>query len=209
MFERIREDYDVHGRRLSERAFWALLHYRFGRWAMGLRLAPLRWALGKVYGAVAVIIPIVSGVAIDRRMTVGRRFHIVHAGMVGLHPQATFGDDCGVMHGVTVGTNMVGRPPTIGNGVFIGCGATVLGEITIGDGARIAANSLVVSDVPAGAMAMGVPAKVYPGRGHGPAAAQAKRELEARLSAMGYPAAAAGTNSGFRGVSTTGDVAAP
>ena len=60
-------------------------------------------------------------------------------------------------------------------------GATILGEVKIGDGARIAANSLVVSDVPPGAMAMGVPAKVYPGRGHGEAAATAKRELEATL----------------------------
>jgi serine O-acetyltransferase len=57
---------------------------------------------------------------------------------------------------------MRGGVPRFGDGVFIGCHATVLGEITVGDGARIAANSLVVSDVPAGALAMGVPARIYP-----------------------------------------------
>ncbi len=182
MFERIREDYQTHGRRWSDRAMWALLHYRFGIWALHLRLKPARWICGKAYGALAIVMPMISGVSMDRRMVVGRRFRIIHAGMVGLHPQATFGDGCGVMHNVTIGTNMIGGAPTIGNDVFIGCGAVILGDIMIGDGVRIAANSLVISDVPPGAMAMGVPAKVYPGRGHGPAAAEAQRAMSGHMS---------------------------
>ena len=71
------------------------------------------------------------------------------------------------MHDVTIGTNM-DRPgvPRLGNNVFVGAGAKILGGISIGDGARIAANSLVVCDVPAGATAVGVPARVlqYTGR---------------------------------------------
>ncbi len=55
--------------------------------------------------------------------------------------------------------------PTIGNDVFIGCGAVILGDIKIGDGVRVAANSLVVSDVPSGAMAMGVRQGCTPGGG--------------------------------------------
>ncbi len=58
--------------------------------------------------------------------------------------------------------NTDGGVPTIGDDVFIGAGAVVLGAIHIGQGARIAANSLVLTDVPAGAMAIGVPAKIYP-----------------------------------------------
>lgn len=181
MFEQIREDYQTHGRRWSDRAMWALVHYRFGIWALHLSFAPLRWVCGKTYGLVSIVMPIISGVSMDRRMVVGRRFRIVHTGMVGLHPQATFGDGCGVMHNVTIGTNMVGGAPTIGNDVFIGCGAVILGDIHIGDGVRIAANSLVISDVPAGAMALGVPAKVHPGRGHGPAAVEAQRAMAARM----------------------------
>lgn len=176
---------------------WAMLHYRFGIWALHLRFAPLRWACGKIYGAFQIVMPIFGGVSMDRRMVIGRRFHIVHAGMVGLHPRATFGDDCGVMHNVTVGINMVGGAPTIGNDVFIGCGAVILGDIMIGDGVRIAANSLVISDVPAGAMAMGVPAKVYPGRGHGPAAAEAQRAMAGRTNPNAAAAAVPSTESLF------------
>lgn len=67
----------------------------------------------------------------------------------------------------------------------------------IGDGVRIAANSLVISDVPAGAMAMGVPAKVYPGRGHGPAAAEAQRAMAGRTNPNAAAAAVPSTESQF------------
>ena len=162
MFDRFREDYYLYGRRLRERALWAMAVYRFGQWVDGFRLRPLRWLGGKVYGACQTVAPILTGVYLERGTRIGRKFHIVHPGMIVIHPGAVFGDGCGVMHGVTVGTNMHGGPPTIGNDVFLGAHATVLGEITIGDGARVAANSLVVCDVPAGALAMGVPARVYP-----------------------------------------------
>ena len=208
MFERIREDYRTHGRRWSERAVWALLHYRFGAWALGLRFAPLRWACGKIYAVLQIVLPIITGVWIDRRMVVGRRFHVVHAGMIALHPHARFGDDCGIMHNVTVGTNMTGVAPTIGNDVFIGCGAAVLGEITIGDGVRIAANSLVIGDVPAGALAMGVPARIYPGRGHGPIAAEARRASSERLKPAPAAEAPPATASLFRGVPSDADAPA-
>ena len=68
---------------------------------------------------------------------------------------------CGVQQDVTVGMNMGDGTPKIGNDVYIGAGEKVLGDITIGDGAVIAANSLVINDVPPGAMAIGVPARVW------------------------------------------------
>jgi len=111
-----------------------------------------------------------------------------------------------VMHNVTIGTNMTGGAPRIGNDVFIGCGATILGEITIGDGVRIASNSLVISDVPAGAMAMGVPAKVYPGRGHGRFADDAKAAMSAKLNTPAAPTIVSpSTSASFRGVSNASD----
>jgi serine O-acetyltransferase len=91
----------------------------------------------------------------------GHRFHIVHAdGSISIHPDVVIGDNVGVMHNVTIGTNMSEEVPVIGNDVFIGVGASILGGVTVGNGARIAANSLVISDVPAGAVAMGVPARI-------------------------------------------------
>lgn len=162
MFKRIYQDYRFYGRNPWNRSLWAMALYRFGQWADESRVAPLRWFGGKVYGLVARLAPIVTGVFLDRRTKIGKRFHIVHPGMIVIHPDAEFGDDCGIMHGVTVGENMKPGAPRFGNDVFVGCHATVLGAITIGDGARIAANSLVISDVPAGALAMGVPARIYP-----------------------------------------------
>lgn len=180
MFDRIRHDYRVY-RSIWERAFWAMLHYRFGQWAERLRFAPLRWLLGKIYRFFSIFMPIFSGVYIHRSMKVGKPFHIVHVGMVVIHSGVTFGDRCGVMHNVTIGQNMNSGVPTIGNDVFVGTGAVILGEITIGDGARIASNSLVISDVPANAMAMGVPAKIYPNSGM-------MREVLRSSPALSHPA---------------------
>jgi serine O-acetyltransferase len=164
MFERIREDFAFY-RSWRHRAFWALLLFRYGQWSLSLRVGPLRWATGKVYGLIRIFSPIFTGVAIDRGMRVGRNFRIIHAGGIVLHPQVTFGDRCGIMHNVTVGTNM-DKPgvPRIGDDVFIGAGAVVIGNIVVGDGALIAANSLVFFDVPADALAMGVPAVIYPNK---------------------------------------------
>ena len=85
------------------------------------------------------------------------------------HGQATIlsaeriGANLMVHQGVTVGWDYRGdRRPIIGDGVFIGAGAKVLGAITVGDGARIGANAVVVRDVPAGATAVGIPARVLP-----------------------------------------------
>jgi serine O-acetyltransferase len=70
-----------------------------------------------------------------------------------------------VHQGVTIGWDYKGkRRPIVGDDVFIGAGAKILGAITIGDGARIGANAVVVCDVPPGGTAVGIPAKVYPGR---------------------------------------------
>ena len=160
MFENVREDFARHGRQLRNRAFWALAVYRFGRWSMELR-PPLRWLTGKLYGVAALASEITTGVTMDRSVQIGRGFHIIHAATIFIHPGVVIGDRCGIMHGVTLGTNMDERVPVIGNDVFIGCGASVLGGVRIGDQVRIAANSLVINDVPASSFCAGVPARTY------------------------------------------------
>jgi serine O-acetyltransferase len=103
-----------------------------------------------------------TGVDLDRTTQVGEALHIVHGGMISIHPDAIIGDRVGIMHGVTLGTNMGPGAPVIGDDVFIGCQASILGRVKIGNGARIAANSLVITDVPSGAVAVGVPARIGP-----------------------------------------------
>jgi serine O-acetyltransferase len=160
MFENIRADYALH-KPLRNRALWALAVYRFGRWSLAQRFAPLRWITSKIYGVLNIVSEIVTGVVMDRNTRIGKGFHIMHPEGVRIHPQTVIGDRVGIMHRVTMGYNMYPGAPVIGDDVFIGCGASILGKIKIGNGARIAANSLVVTDVPPDTMAMGVPARIY------------------------------------------------
>ncbi len=80
-----------------------------------------------------------------------------------INDQAVIGSNFRMRHGVTIGNQGVSRPsecPTIGNHVDVGCGACILGNIVVGDGAVIAANAVVVKDVPPYTIVAGVPAKV-------------------------------------------------
>jgi serine O-acetyltransferase len=162
LLEQLRSDQRRHGRVLT-RSFIALAVYRFGNWAAQQR-TPLRGSALRLYGWSDKLTRVLTGVHMDRQVRVGKGFHIIHAeGNISIHPEAVLGDRVGIMHNVTIGTepNSSGAP-RIGNDVFIGVGAVVLGPITIGDRASIAANSLVIADVPPDSLAIGVPARVYP-----------------------------------------------
>ena len=104
-----------------------------------------------------------TGVEIHPGATIGRRLFIDHAMGVVIGETAEIGDDVMLYHGVTLGgrsLERVKRHPTVEDGVTIGAGARVLGPITVGRGAQIGANSVVVRDVPAGAVVVGVPGQV-------------------------------------------------
>jgi len=87
---------------------------------------------------------------------------MAHVGGIHISPQAVLGSNCDVAHHVTVGVSALGRKgvPQIGHNVYLGTGAVLIGRIKIGDRARIAANTLVMSNVPAGSTVMGVPGRV-------------------------------------------------
>lgn len=159
--ERIRDTLACHQPNpWKNRAVWALVVYYFGVWGRGIRFAPLRWVVSKIYGLLSMFTEITSGVTLYSNMKLpGKGLHIIHPTSVYIHPGVVLGERVGIMHNVCIGTNMRGGLPVIGNDVFIGTGASVLGEIKVGDGARIASNSLVINDVPPGAFAIGVPAK--------------------------------------------------
>jgi serine O-acetyltransferase len=165
--EELRDDYQRHGATMRNMAFWAIATYRIGNWANTLP-GPWRNVGGKVYGALSLFVEATSGILLNREARIGEEFHLVHAGNIKISPKAIIGNRVGIMQDVTIGEQGFGRAgaPTIGDDVFIGAGAKVLGPITVGDRARIAANSLVVTDVPADSTAIGVPAKImrYTGR---------------------------------------------
>jgi serine O-acetyltransferase len=94
---------------------------------------------------------------------IGRRFFIDHGMGVVIGETAEVGDDVMLYHGVTLGgrsLEKVKRHPTVGSRVTIGAGARILGPVYIGDDVQIGANSVVVKDIPAGAIATGIPATI-------------------------------------------------
>ena len=104
-----------------------------------------------------------TGIEIHPGATIGRRFFIDHGMGVVIGETAEIGDDCTLYHGVTLGGtswNRGKRHPTLGRGVVVGAGAKILGPIVIGDGAQIGSNAVVVKPVPAGATAVGIPARI-------------------------------------------------
>jgi serine O-acetyltransferase len=101
---------------------------------------------------------------------IGRRFFIDHGMGVVIGETSEVGDDVLIYHGVTLGgrSSRTGkRHPTVEDGVTIGTGARVLGPIVIGARSQIGANAVVVKDVPADSVAVGVPARVRASRGVG------------------------------------------
>jgi serine O-acetyltransferase len=104
-----------------------------------------------------------TGVEIHPGATIGRRFFIDHGMGVVIGETAIVGDDVMLYHDVTLGGRSlarVKRHPTVGDRVTIGSGARVLGDVTLGDDSQIGANSVVTKDVPAGAVAVGIPAQI-------------------------------------------------
>ena len=104
-----------------------------------------------------------TGIEIHPGATIGRRFFIDHGMGVVIGETAEVGDDVVLFHGSTLGGKSMRhgkRHPTLGDGVVVGAGAKVLGPVWIGPGAQIGANAVVIHDVPAGAIAVGVPATI-------------------------------------------------
>lgn len=159
----IRGDYRRHGGSLANAAFISLCLYRFGRWGCGLRNPLARGLVSKFYGFMNLFVAGLTRIWIPPGVTIGSDFHIIHAeGSLSIHPDTVIGDRLGVMHNVTIGTNMRDGAPVIGDDVFIGVNSTVLGAIRIGDRVRIAANTAVTTNVPSDSIAVGSPAKIYP-----------------------------------------------
>ena len=104
-----------------------------------------------------------TGIEIHPGAKIGRRLVIDHGMGIVIGETAEVGDDCLIYHGVTLGgtgKDQGKRHPTIGNNVLLSTGSKVLGPFKVGDGARIAANAVVLKEIPENATAVGVPARV-------------------------------------------------
>lgn len=104
-----------------------------------------------------------TGIEIHPGARLGRRLFIDHGMGVVVGETAEVGDDVVLFHGSTLGGKSMRRGkrhPTLGDGVVVGAGAKILGPVWVGNGAQVGANAVVIHDVPADAIAVGVPAQV-------------------------------------------------
>jgi serine O-acetyltransferase len=164
VFDNIREDWRSHNCQWSRHGVWVLVIYRFGRWRYKIRLRPVRVIFSFAYKSLKFISEMLLGAELPCEAVIGRRFVIEHIGGIVVSGDAVFGDDCVIRNGVTVGLRNRGTrgSPKIGNRVDIGAGAKLLGPITIGDDTAIGANAVVLCDVPANSIAVGIPARILP-----------------------------------------------
>lgn len=163
LVELLEEDFDSHRRDFTRPGFRALAVHRFGNWRMTVEPKLLRAPLSIGYRAAYRFVRDYYGIELPYSAKVGRRVVLEHQHGIVVHGNSVIGDDCVLRQGVTLGVRSVDHPddaPKLGNGVQVGAGAVILGNVTVGDGAAIGANAVVLKDVPAGALAVGVPAKV-------------------------------------------------
>jgi serine O-acetyltransferase len=130
----------------------AMIFYRLMQWSRRWHLFPLELLFNRLN-------TIFCNCIIGRGAEFGPGFVLIHATGVVINGQVRGGRGVNIEHQVTIGTERR-KAPVIGDGVFIGAGAKVIGAVTIGDGARVGANAVVVRDVPPHTTVVGVPARV-------------------------------------------------
>ena len=188
MFDRLREDIaSVRERDPAARSgleiltcypgVHALIFHRFAHRAWRVRL----YWLGRFISHLGRMF---TGIEIHPGARIGHRVFIDHGMGVVIGETAEVGDDCTIYQGVTLGGTSLyrgtKRHPTLGKGAVVGAGAKVLGGFEVGEGAKVGSNAVVVKPVPAGATAVGNPARVIePGQ---------KDEREQKAKEMGFSA---------------------
>mgnify|MGYP001061002728 CR=1 FL=1 len=167
MFKRVREDIQtVFAKDPAARSLFDVVFCYPGLHASWLhRVAHFFWQKGLRFLArcISHMSRFITGIEIHPGAKIGQRCFIDHGSNVVIGETSEIGDDVLIYQGVTLGGTSLEkkkRHPTIGNNVEIGAGAIVLGPIKVGDGARIAAGSVVVKDVPNNATVIGVPGRI-------------------------------------------------
>lgn len=156
-----REDLRTHDSNLFEQGFWAIAVHRLGNWRMG-RPKILRAPLTLLYLVLFKVVEWTCGITLPYTVRLGRRVRIWHHGGMILHARS-IGDDVHIRQNTTFGVARRDRLhaiPTIGDRAEIGCGACILGDVRIGEDTVIGANAVVLTDVPPGSTAVGVPARI-------------------------------------------------
>ena len=146
---------------LVTEGLWALWALRFAQYLAREAPRPLRPVINLFFKPARRIIEHLTGIHLSAAARIGPGLYIGHHGGIWVSPRATLGANCSLAQGVTIG--VAGRAPhgpVLGDRVWVGPNATISGPVRIGSGSVVAANSLVVADVPVNGVAVGVPARV-------------------------------------------------
>ncbi|NJR49405.1 MAG: serine acetyltransferase [Leptolyngbyaceae cyanobacterium CSU_1_3] len=163
LWQHLKEDWIAHGQDWTKPGFRAVAVHRFGVWRMGIGSKILRAPFSILYRMLFRKVRNTYGIELPYSVQLGRRVVVEHQSGIVIHGNCTIGDDSIIRQGVTLGNRYMERlmdAPTLGKRVNIGAGAKIFGNVTIGDGASIGANAVVLCDVPPGATAVGIPAKI-------------------------------------------------
>lgn len=169
LWKQVAEDLRAHGGEWTRPGFRAVAMHRFGVWRMTVRTKILRAPLSILYRWGYRHCRNVYGIELPYTVRLGRRVIFEHQGGIVIHGSSTIGDDCIIRQNCTLGIRRMDAlddAPTLERGVSVGAGAVILGAVRLGENAQVGANAVVLSDVPPGSLAVGVPAKVV-GSGEG------------------------------------------
>ena len=163
----VREDLRYNGG-VTWPGFQALALYRFGVWKNGIGSKLLRIPFTILYRIGYIFVRNFYGIELPASAEIGRRLTVGHQHGITVHWNSVIGDDCIIRQGVSLGQDrlIAGVPveklqgPKFGNRVEVGAGAIIIGDITVGDGVRIGPNSVVMANVPAGAIVTAPPSRI-------------------------------------------------
>ena len=141
---------------------WALAIYRLQRSVNTLGNKYVRAVPAVLLSVLRKIFVIATGVDLNPLSEIGPGLLMPHGAQIRVIAHTKIGADCTIGHLSTIGAGSIPGHATIGDHVYISCHVCILGPVAIGEGATIAASSLIISNVPAGHTAIGVPAKILP-----------------------------------------------
>jgi serine O-acetyltransferase len=142
--------------------FWALVIYRLQRALAASRYKLLSAPAWIVLAIARKLFTVITHIDIHPDAQIGPGLLINHGGPIRIHGATRIGADCAIHHGCTIGAGPQPGGAIIGDHVHLGCTSSIIGKVHVGDGAVVAANSLLLADVPAGFTAIGVPARNVP-----------------------------------------------
>ena len=146
---------------LKEQSIWAIAVYRFGRRTDRRKPRITKKFRERFYWLFYRIVETLTGISIPKSVEIGPGLKIHHFGNIFIHKDAKLGANCTLRQGVTIGNRQDDGPvPILEDNVELGAYAQILGGVRIGKGAKIGAMSVVLCDVPAGATAIGIPARI-------------------------------------------------